>query len=678
MTNKALFESQTPQEDTGVLSTAQKLRVVGTILIPVCLVCGLSVVGRVLFTEKITFAQGAFSKNDAMVAVVLPMVIMILLGGWAIIALRRPSRPGSIDIVWARRGKGEVAWSCALLAAGLVVSIGGHLLLRAIDVDPIEVVWVPGMKSRTFLFARMARIALLTPFVEELFWRGYFQDRFGKVIGPSLAVIGQAIVFAAMHFGYATWMVVVFAHGLVWGAWRLKRKTLVPLIATHAAVNLLFCAYLWSAHSESRKARITVDYVAQFRELSKPNGYDPNLDGREYYERAFALVVECPEEFTTGDLKVWPGRLPHEKQEMLADWVRANDKALDQLQRGTTLPYYQPKYSRDSIMDPQADLLKVRPLARVAWMRAQLRANEGKLTEALDELAMCYRFAQRFAGCRTLVEQLVGIAVRAGTTETCLRILSETSVDSALLKNVQATFEELLTRDKAVDFTETRLTYYDCIQRTFTDDGAGDGRMLWTEAAFLYRQLRASDPDLTKEQFGRLLGHGRRKTMELADKMVDLMDAVVDKSPAHWHKIGKNPDEMVMELAWDSYVLMMVTHNVGLLNEVNWRAKVQTQALTTVLALFRCKADTQELPERLAELVSAGYLKTLPIDPYTDKTLVYRRTGESFVLYSFGADHDDDGGKPSKWGKGEDGGDQVFWPAQFPTATEDAKDLGHE
>ncbi len=34
------------------------------------------------------------------------------------------------------------------------------------------------------------------------------------------------------------------------------------------------------------------------------------------------------------------------------------------------------------------------------------------------------------------------------------------------------------------------------------------------------------------------------------------------------------------------------------------------------------------------------------------------------MLYSFGGDLDDDGGQQSKWGLGEENGDQVFWPVQ--------------
>ena len=50
---------------------------------------------------------------------------------------------------------------------------------------------------------------------------------------------------------------------------------------------------------------------------------------------------------------------------------------------------------------------------------------------------------------------------------------------------------------------------------------------------------------------------------------------------------------------------------------------------------------------------------------------MYKRTDESFVLYSFGSDFDDDGGKPSKWGHGDEGGDQVFWPVHLATGAED-------
>jgi len=58
----------------------------------------------------------------------------------------------------------------------------------------------------------------------------------------------------------------------------------------------------------------------------------------------------------------------------------------------------------------------------------------------------------------------------------------------------------------------------------------------------------------------------------------------------------------------------------------------------------------------------------LPIDPYSDQPLVYKRTESDFVLYGVGENFKDDGGTVAvvdgrlrKWGTKEEG-DWVFWP----------------
>ena len=68
--------------------------------------------------------------------------------------------------------------------------------------------------------------------------------------------------------------------------------------------------------------------------------------------------------------------------------------------------------------------------------------------------------------------------------------------------------------------------------------------------------------------------------------------------------------------------------------------------------------------DTLQELVSTNYIEELPMDPYSDRPLVYKRMDGDFILYSLGADFDDDGGISSKWGEGEQGGDHLFWPVE--------------
>ena len=61
------------------------------------------------------------------------------------------------------------------------------------------------------------------------------------------------------------------------------------------------------------------------------------------------------------------------------------------------------------------------------------------------------------------------------------------------------------------------------------------------------------------------------------------------------------------------------------------------------LALAGWRAEKGSYPDRL-DVLSPGWLKAVPQDPFTDKPLIYRRQGEGYVLYSVGANMIDEGG----------------------------------
>ena len=87
----------------------------------------------------------------------------------------------------------------------------------------------------------------------------------------------------------------------------------------------------------------------------------------------------------------------------------------------------------------------------------------------------------------------------------------------------------------------------------------------------------------------------------------------------------------------------------------------------TVLAILQHENEKGKYPDSLEELITAGYLKKIPLDPYSDETLVYRRTDDGFILYSVGHNFKDNGGEFGKDKKGKTRlwgaeGDVVFWP----------------
>jgi hypothetical protein len=73
------------------------------------------------------------------------------------------------------------------------------------------------------------------------------------------------------------------------------------------------------------------------------------------------------------------------------------------------------------------------------------------------------------------------------------------------------------------------------------------------------------------------------------------------------------------------------------------RFESQQRLMTVALALAAYRARYEEYPSELAELVP-DYLGDLPLDPYSDGPLIYRRNGVGFLLYAVGPNLVDDGG----------------------------------
>jgi hypothetical protein len=106
-----------------------------------------------------------------------------------------------------------------------------------------------------------------------------------------------------------------------------------------------------------------------------------------------------------------------------------------------------------------------------------------------------------------------------------------------------------------------------------------------------------------------------------------------------------------------------------LTSEIIYRGKMTYEATLTILALEQWRLEKNRYPASLCELVSTGYLKELPMDPWSDKPLVYEKTDDDFTLYSVGRNFTDDGGKHGRDREGHisnwaDNGDFVLWPLQ--------------
>jgi len=104
------------------------------------------------------------------------------------------------------------------------------------------------------LFLRVLRAAVITPIVEELFWRAWLMrwlisPRFSTVplgaYSPSAFWL-TAVLFASEHGPY--WDVGLAA-GILYNWWMIRTKSLADCILAHAVTNGLLCAWVIATHN---------------------------------------------------------------------------------------------------------------------------------------------------------------------------------------------------------------------------------------------------------------------------------------------------------------------------------------------------------------------------------------------------------------------------------------------
>lgn len=106
-------------------------------------------------------------------------------------------------------------------------------------------------------------------------------------------------------------------------------------------------------------------------------------------------------------------------------------------------------------------------------------------------------------------------------------------------------------------------------------------------------------------------------------------------------------------------------------SDIAYRGKIHHEATVAILAVLRWQLEKDQYPATLGELVSAGFLNELPMDPWSDKPLVYKKTDDDFILYSVSFNLTDDGGEHGRDRNGQirqwsDNGDTIFWPLPNP------------
>ena len=298
---------------------------------------------------------------------------------------------------------------------------------------------------------------------------------------------------------------------------------------------------------------------------------------------------------------------------------------------------------------------------KVARLQIPWSLHIGDIDGAIDDSIILHRFAQHMHGQGLLTEQFFGIARETIAHAKCFEIIDNFDISVEKLEDMQKQLEEIYNNEVISDLETEKSFLYDFIQCTFTDDGKGSGRAMEQGVAIAVGDLQGSLK-------GFVAGYpDRREVTASIDRYFERIGQLAKQTPWQLAQAGWNNAKW-NELESNHLLLNTVNPGFRKLIERAWRVRASRSALLTALAIKRYEIANKAYPASLDELVGAGYLKELPLDPYGDGALGYKVVGNDFVLYSFGADMKDDGrrlgtknGRPFKW---SDDGDWVFWPVE--------------
>jgi hypothetical protein len=458
----------------------------------------------------------------------------------------------------------------------------------------------------------------------------------------------------------------------------LWRTVFARTFQTIGVLILCFIAYLvWFF---TGKPAITVDYIAEINHLTHPST-DEGLNAAPLFEQAEDICPNRPDEKKDFWQKSFFDANEAERK-VIEGWVQLYADSLNLIAQGIEKPYFWQQYKTSGSPDdsmigtPLNHLTKFRDISRALCFRAQIKAANGDYSQAFDDLIICYKLGRLTAqGEKVIIEQLIGIGIQAMAARNIREILSHYPVPSEELVVLQADLAKAQAgQEYRIRLLFEKLALYDEIQRCFTEDRLGGGhlylkRLPFTVALITGKNISKVVPEaiLVRNMF---FHPNKTETKHKADEVHNFFEKTSKMSPAELKRNSIDINKQVESMVKGNTFLSIWMPGLCVVYETAYRVKADVQSVPVIIAALRFKIDKGHYPDDLAELQQSGYIKEIPIDPWSDKPLVYKRTADNFTLYSVGLNFKDDGGqiyrdekgKPQLWH--DESGDAVFWPVQ--------------
>ena len=456
--------------------------------------------------------------------------------------------------------------------------------------------------------------------------------------------------------------------------WRTIVARTFQALAAMIILLILYIAWFFTG-----KPVITTNYIAELNKIVRPAA-DDSTNAYPLYNKAIKALVDVNDSKELLRIHFYDAN--DEQKKLIRQWLAKNEEPLALVTKGSKLPYCWQRYESK---DPEQNMMSVllpdlapsRNIAYALCWRAWLNSQSNDFNSAFQDIETCYRLGRHYKGEKTLlVEQLVGMAIKGLALRTSRQVLDTCKIESGALAGFQQRLQTIIDGDNfKPDFSLEKLCAYDEIQRCFTDSRFGPSHIYPKRMIGFYESSNENpkhDPMVDmilvlKYSPDVLFSPTKAETIASTDAFYKRFDEISSKTPARLKAEGIDPDSETGRIVNNNIFLKILVPALARVNMIGWRNKIDAESTPLIIAIIRYKQDTGAFPESLDKLVEKGYIKHVPVDPFSDKPLAYRKTDNSFLLYSWGENLKDDDGQVTRDKKGKiiqwtPEGDWVLWP----------------
>ncbi len=284
--------------------------------------------------------------------------------------------------------------------------------------------------------------------------------------------------------------------------------------------------------------------------------------------------------------------------------------------------------------------------------------EQGDSQRVTENLIAHFSLARHAADCNCLVGGLVGIAVANLAFEEIDEMVTINGfLDEDQLHQIQSAVESFKVRD-LVQFDGERALANDLIQRIYTDDGNGDGRVTpagirmlesvigmrnekWSKAYPEFAAIADAAQHLT-EPVAVFRTPGRKETIERYQAILDLIEEDFDR-PAWQANMHDFTDSGLRgQFGQYSPLNYLLPANNQIQDRMYFTIGVQ-EATVLALAAHRFNRANDSWPASMEQL-TADFLTEIPVDVFSGGHLKFVIRDNMPIVYSVWKDGDDDGG----------------------------------